>query len=170
MKNEYKITKALIKAWAKEYHLHGTSNIVLFVLWCLVGVIAAEGLLASIVMPSDWFAIYLFSVLLILAIYKLFISRFVIWSNRYKLSCTTYGVTEWMRTTEFLDDEIVLTDHTSVSKFQYSNIEKIKEKDNVIMIFMNHNIALRLYKDAFVVGSWDECKKMILEKKKDQSL
>ena len=66
-----------------------------------------------------------------------------------------------MRTIEFLDDEIVLTDHTSVSKFQYSNIEKIKEKNNVVMIFMNHNLALRLYKDAFVEGSWEECKEKI---------
>ena len=62
---------------------------------------------------------------------------------------------------EFLDDEIILTDHTSVSKLKYSNIEKIKEKNNVVMIFMNNNMALRLYKDAFVEGSWEECKKKI---------
>ena len=85
--------------------------------------------------------------------------------KRYKLFCTTYGVTEWMRTTEFLDDEIVLTDHTSISKFRYSNIQTIKEKNNVVMIFMNNNMALRLYKDAFVEGSWKECKERILEKK-----
>ena len=60
-----------------------------------------------------------------------------------------------------MDDEIILTDHTSVSKLKYSNIEKIKEKNNVVMIFMNHNMALRLYKDAFVEGSWEECKKKI---------
>ena len=70
-----------------------------------------------------------------------------------------------MSLSEFLDDEIVLTDHTSVSKFKYSNIQKIKEKNNVVMVFMNNNMALRLYKDAFVEGSWEECKKLILEKK-----
>ena len=77
---------------------------------------------------------------------------------------STYGVAEWMRTIEFLDDEIVVTDHTSISKFKYSNVKKIKEKKNVIMIFMNHNLALRLYQDAFVEGSWEECKKIIFEK------
>ena len=66
-----------------------------------------------------------------------------------------------MRTTEFLEDEIVLTDHTSVSKLKYSNIKKIKEKNNIVMIFMNDNMAWRLYKDAFVEGSWEECKNII---------
>ena len=110
--------------------------------------------------------VYLYALMFLIAIFKLFIQRFIIWSKRYKLYSTTYGVTEWIRTTEFLDDEIVLTDHTSVSKFKYSNIQKIKEKNNVVMIFMNNNMALRLYKDSFVEGSWDECKQMILEKKK----
>ena len=91
----------------------------------------------------------------------LFLARFFVWSKRYKLYSTTYGVSEWIRTTEFLDDEIILTDHTSVSKLKYSNIKTIKEKGNVVMIFMNNNMALRLYKDAFVEGSWEECKEKI---------
>mgnify|MGYP003315268821 CR=1 FL=1 len=102
-----------------------------------------------------------YALLTILVVFKLFLSRFVIWAKRYKLFSTLYGVSEWIRTTEFLDDEIILTDHTSVSKLKYSNIEKIKEKNNVVMIFMNNNMALRLYKDAFVEGSWEECKKKI---------
>ena len=164
MKNEYKVTKDLIHSWAKEYHLHGTSNIILFVFWCIVGVIGIAGMIFSIALHMDWIVIYLYALMLIIAVFKLFIQRFIIWSKRYKLYSKTYGVTEWMRTTEFLDDEIVLTDHTSVSKLQYSNIQKIKEKNNVLMIFMNNNTALRLYKDAFVEGSWEECKKMLSEK------
>ena len=165
MKNEYKITKDLIKSWAKEYHIHGGVNIFLFVLWCVVGIIGLLGLIFSISMTLDWRVIYIYALMFIIAVFKLFIQRFIIWSKRYKLYSTTYGVTEWMRTTEFLDDEIVLTDHTSVSKFKYCNIQKIKEKNNVVMVFMNNNMALRLYKDAFVEGSWEECKKLILEKK-----
>ena len=166
MKNEYKITKDLIKSWAKEYHLHGTANIFLFIFWCVVGVIGFFGLIFSITMSLDRKAIYLYALTLIIAIFKLFIHRFIVWSKRYKLYSTTYGVTEWMRTTEFLDDEIVLTDHTSVTKFKYSNIQRIKEKDNVVIIFMNNNMALRLYKDAFVEGSWEECKRILFEKSK----
>jgi hypothetical protein len=166
MKNEYKITKDIIKSWAKEYQLHGTANIFLFILWCFVGVVGFFGLIFSVAMSLDWKIIYLYALMLIIAIFKLFIQRFIVWSKRYKLYSTTYGVTEWMRTTEFLDDEIVLTDHTSVTKFKYSNIQRIKEKGNVVMIFMNNNMALRLYKDAFVDGSWEECKRILFEKSK----
>ena len=166
MKNEYKITKDLIKSWAKEYHLHGTANIFLFIFWCVAGVIGFFGLIFFIAMSSDWKIIYLYALMLIIAIFKLFIQRFIVCSKRYKLYSTTYGVTEWMRTTEFSDDEIVLTDHTLVTKFKYSNIQRIKEKGNVVMIFMNNNMALRLYKDAFVEGSWEECKRILFEKSK----
>ena len=165
MKNEYKITKDLIKSWAKEYHLHGTANIFLFFLWCVVGIVGISGMIFSIVLHTDWMVVYLYALMLIIAVFKLFIQRFIVWSKRYKLYSATYGVAEWMRTTEFLDNEIVLTDHTSVSKFKYGNIQRIKEKGNVVMIFMNNNMALRLYKDAFVDGSWESCKKLILEKK-----
>ncbi len=161
MKNEYKITKELMKSWAKEYHLHGAANIVGFIIWCVLGVIGIAGLIFSIALYRDWFPIYMFSLFTFVAFFKLFLARFFVWSKKYKLYSTTYGVTEWMRTIEFLDNEIVFTDHTSVCKLQYGNIEKIKEKNNVVMIFMNNNTALRLYKDAFVEGSWEECKQKI---------
>ncbi|MBQ8566989.1 MAG: YcxB family protein [Clostridia bacterium] len=121
---------------------------------------------SSIAIYADWIATLLYALILIIAVFKLFIQRFIVCSKKYKFYSTTYGVTEWMRTTEFLDDEIVMTDHTSVSKLKYSNIQKIKEKNNVVIIFMNGNAALRLYKNAFIEGSWEACKKMILEKKK----
>ena len=169
MKNEYKITKDLIKSWAKEYHIHGAANIFLFIFWCVVGVVGLSGMIFSIAIHTDWIAAFLYALMLVIAVFKLYIHRFIAWSKRYKLYSTTYGVTEWMRTTEFLDDEIVLTDHTSVSKFKYSNIQKIKEKNNVVIIFMNNNMALRLYKDAFSEGSWEECKEIIIRKKNVKS-
>jgi len=105
--------------------------------------------------------IYIYALFTVLAVFKLFFARFFFWSKRYKLYSTTYGVSEWIRTTEFLDDEIIITDHTSVSKLKYSNIKTIKEKNNVVIIFMNNNMAIRLYKDAFVEGSWEKCKEKI---------
>ena len=164
MKNEYKITKDLIKSWAKEYYIHGSANIFLFIFWCVVGVVGVSGIIFSMAIYADWIATLLYALILVIAVFKLFIQRFIVCFKKYKFYSTTYGVTEWMRTTEFLDDEIILTDHTSVSKFKYSNIQKIKEKNNVVIVSMNNNMALRLYKDSFVEGSWDECKQMILKK------
>ena len=165
MKNEYMITRALMRSWAKEYHLHGTANIISFILLCILELISVTFLILSIVYALNWLYIYIFALGSLLAFYKLFVARFVIVANRYKLFSKTYGVSEWMRTTEFLEDEIVLTDHTSVSKLRYENVQRIKENNNVIMIYMNNNTGLRLYKDAFVEGTWEECRARILEKK-----
>ena len=166
MKNEYKITKQLMMSWAKEYHIQGAANIILFVLWGVVGlmglsIIVLEAMLTSMG-GGDGLNWYIGILLLLLAIFKLFIARYVVWSKRYKLYSDTYGVPEWIRTTEFAQDEIILTDHTSVTKLKYENVKKIKEKGNVVMIFLKHGLALRLYKDAFVEGTWEECKEKII--------
>ncbi len=161
MRNEYKITKKLMMSFAKEFHLQGAANIILFVLWCLVAVIGLTMVILLSAFGGDFIHWYLSVLFLVFSAYKLLFSRFVVCSNRYKLYSKTYGVTEWIRSTEFGDEEITVCDHTSVTKFKYYNIKKIKEKDNVILIFFNNNLALRLYKDAFVEGSWDECRKKI---------
>ncbi len=149
-------------SWAKEYHLQSAANIILFVLWFLVGIIG----LAMIILLgfegggewTDWCISVMF---LLSSVFKLFFSRFFVINNRYKLLSKTYGVSEWIRATEFTDDEIVFFDHTSVTRFKYENIKKIKDKNNIVFIYFNHNMALRLYKDAFVEGSWEECKNKI---------
>ena len=162
MKNQYKIDKKEMLSWAKELHLYGASNIILFSLWTLVGVIGLALLVLLAVNGGEWTRWYLAVLFVILSVYKLFFSRFVVLSRRFKMFSQTYGVYEWLRTTEFADDEIILTDHNSVSKFRYENIKKIKEKGNQVFIYMNNNLALRLYKDAFIEGaSWEECKKKI---------
>lgn len=166
MKNEHKITKELMMSWAKEYYLFRSRDIILAILWSIVGLC---GLIPLIALASvggeatDWILSIL---LIVLATYKLFIGRFVYMSKRYKMFSKTYGVDEWLRTIEFMEDEIVLTDHTTVNKLQYHNIKKVIEKGNVVLILFNDNIAFRLYKDAFIDGSWEECKELLNSKQK----
>ncbi|MBO5938481.1 MAG: hypothetical protein J6Q82_03165 [Clostridia bacterium] len=165
MKNEYKITKQEMMSWAKEYSLHGKRNIVSFILFLILGI---DGLfliiLNSLTKDASLLDWYLAAIFLIVSVYKLFFERFVVMSRRYKIYSTTYGVSEWIRSAEFTDDEIILTDHTSVSKFKYQNIKRINTKGNVVMIFFNDNIGLRIYKDSFVEGSWEEFKEKISSK------
>ena len=162
MKNQYKIDKKEMLSWAKELHLYGASNIILFSLWALVGVIGITMLIILAINGGEFLKWYLAVIFVILSVFKLFFSRFVVLSRRYKMFSQTYGVDAWLRTTEFTDDEIILTDHNSVSKFRYESIKKVKEKGNLVIIYMNNNLALRLYKDAFIEGaSWEECKKKI---------
>ena len=77
-----------------------------------------------------------------------------------------YGVTEWIRSVDFGDDEITVTDHNSVYKYRYTDIKRIKEKNESVIIFFKFNLVIKLYKDAFVTGSWEECKRMIAKKRK----
>ena len=46
----------------------------------------------------------------------------------------------------------------------YENIQKIKNNGNAVTILFNNNIGLRIYKDAFVEGSWEEFKEKISAK------
>lgn len=128
MKNEYKITKEVMMSWAKEYHLRGARNIIMFILLCLLGLIGIDGLIHLSFVGGDWIDWYLSILFLIVSLYKLFFQRFAIMSNRYKMYSKTYGVAEWIRTTEFTDHEIIVSDHTSITKLKYENIKKIKEK------------------------------------------
>jgi len=161
MKNEYKITKDLIKSWAGEYPLYGAVNILLFLVWCIAGILGITGLILSTVLGLDRWVTWLYVLITLIALYRLFVWRYVLWAKRYKIYADTYGVTEWIRTVEFTDEEIILTDHTSVNRFRYSNIRKIKEKGNLVILLMQHNLVLRLYKDAFSEGSWEECEEKL---------
>ena len=158
MKNQYKITKKEMLSWIKEWRLQGASNIILFALWCISGATGFGALIAITFFEAHWIFCFLF--LLCLLLFILYAPLFVL-SNRYQTLSKAYGKAEWVRTTNFAEDEIVVADHTSITKFRYENIKKIKEKNTVIIIFFNNNLAIRLYKDTFIEGSWEECKQKI---------
>ncbi|MBR6708237.1 MAG: YcxB family protein [Clostridia bacterium] len=161
MKNEYKITRQEMMSWAKGCHLYGAVNIFRFVLWCMVGLLCLGLLTILFVVGGDWIYWYFAILFLLFSIFQLFFSRFLVMANRYRLFAKTYGVTEWIRSVEFTEDEIIVCDHTSVTKLKYGNIKTIKEKNNLIVILFNHNLMLRLYRDAFVEGSWEACRDKI---------
>ncbi len=130
----------------------------------LRGLLRFVGIVVSILIHGDPQDYLFFILVLLVAVYKLFFNRFVVWSKRYKLYVKTYGVTEWIRSTEFLENEIILTDHTTTMQYRYDQIAKIKEKNNIVMLFFKNKTATRLYKDAFIEGSWQECREPIARK------
>lgn len=174
MKNEYKVNKKLMMSWAKKYYIQGTAGIILFVLEIFLLVLGLALLALLIAFGGDflrWYCAFLF---LFISVFKLFFARFIAMSRRHKVLSLLYGVSEWTRTIEFGEDEITITDHNSTSKVQYSLIKKIKDskKKNEIEILSHSSIGgLKLYKDAFVEGSWEECRELLLSKmeKKDQT-
>ncbi|MBR5273562.1 MAG: hypothetical protein IKU25_09280 [Clostridia bacterium] len=160
MKNQYTVNKKLFMEWAKEYHLVGARIIISFVLFCLIGLISLARILFSIVY-NEYTLLFPYVAVFILSVYYLFFSRFRVMSNRFKTLARIYGVDEWIKTVEFGDDVITIYDHNNISVFQYSNIKKIKEKDNRVAILLKTYAAIRVYKDKFIEGNWEECKKKI---------
>ena len=166
MRNEYTITKDLMKSWAKEYYKNGGSYTVRLILLVLVAV--CEVMCAVYFMRFPIYQIFsLFAIFIFLfALYCIFLQPKVLYLKRYKMDSKIYGATEWIRSVDFGDDEITVTDHNSVYKYRYTDIKRIKERDDRVIIFFKFNLAIKLYKDAFVTGSWEECKRMIAEKRK----
>ena len=160
MKNKYKITRDLMMSWSKN--IFGTATVAFLIFYCIIIVfsVCLLGLLAFTRIAD--LKLWLMGIfILIFASYRLFFLRYYFFAKRYKILSKTYGVTEWIRTTEFNDDEIVLTDHNSVCKLKYENIKRISENGNNVIIYFNDNLSTRLYKDAFVEGTWEECKEKI---------
>jgi hypothetical protein len=166
MKNEFTVTKQEMLSWVKRYIFTGAVNKILFALYLLLGLVGVSSLLTVISNDGDKFSGAIGIASVIISVYKLFFERRVFMLRRYNLYAKTYGVDEWQRIIEFTDDDIVLSDHTSISRFRYENIRKIiNEPDTVILVF-NGNAALRFYKNAFVEGTFDECMEKIESKMK----
>lgn len=166
MRNEYKVTKDLMKSWARDYYKNGGSYTVRLIVLILVAICEVECAVYFLRFPIY----HIFSLaaigIFVFALYCIFLQPTVNYSKSYKMHSKIYGVSEWIRSTDFGDDEITVTDHSSVYKYRYVDIKRIKETDDGAIIFFKFNLAIRLYKDAFACGSWEECKKLIAEKRR----
>ena len=161
MKNEYKVNKALIMSWAREYVLVGVKSYISVV---LLSAVLLCGVLMTVLLffiDAPWYYWAIAILYLLIAAYKLFIARFVLLAKRYKTYAATYGLSEWTRTIELCDNEIVMTDATSRTVIRYENIRRVVEKGSTVILILNDNMGLRLYKDAFAEGDWESCRRYL---------
>ena len=164
MKNEYNVNKEEIISWSKGYLIRsalGITWICLYVILFLIGVALITLLALGGGDPLKWGVAV---IAIILPIYRLFFSQYVFARSKYKMLSKTYGVTEWIRTIELTDEDIVVTDHTSLMRFKYSNLRKIIDRDKKVLLLFTNNLSVRLYKDKFTEGTWQECKEMLESK------
>ena len=175
MKNEYTITKKLMKSWAKGWWFNSADNMFTLLYICCVQAFAIFipylyvylfHFLGYKTIPDLVYSI-IFNAFHIEALLFLLLTPFIPRVRcviKYTLLCKNYSVKEWQRVTEFTDDEIIVTDHESIFKYQYRTIRRVKERENVVHIFLKSGTEIIIHKDAFVSGSWDECKKLISQK------
>lgn len=157
IKNEYRVTKKVYLSWVAEGMFKGT-RLVMTIVWCVfalcMGVMAAISYLQG------------FCILMMLfGIYRAFGRIFVISNRQYKLLAEMYGAEEgWLRTITFEEEEIVLSEGRTTVKYAYKDIIEVQEKDNKIWLKAVDKTVIRMYKDCFVEGTWEECKQLLQAK------
>ena len=171
MKNEYTVTKKLMKSWAKGAWFNSADNMLRLLFMC--------GALAFILYVPH-LSIHLFRFMgynkITDLLYYIFHTEALvlfplipfaprIWRvNEYNIIRKNYSVESWQRSIELTEDEIIVTDHKSLFKYQYRTITRVKERGNVVHIFLKSGTEIIIQKDAFVSGSWYDCKKLISQK------
>ena len=160
MKNEYKVTRETILSEAKGYHFRSPLRIFFFAFWCLAGVFWGA-MSALLFVLGSWIYGGIGVLVLLLCIYKLFISPARYFQNKYRALAAQHRVPEWTRTFVFGEEEILLTDHKATIKIKYTDIKRVKEKGNTVLLILGGNLLMRIYKDAFTEGTWEECKEKL---------
>lgn len=173
MKNRYKITKDLMLSWANGHHFRTIGSILMLLISCYLAIFGSAEFI-RIFYLYGYHLIYVVELLAlemilgafaVTAFFKIFFQPRSLYKKAYNRSALAYGTSEWTCTIELSDDDIIYTEHTTVVRYQYKNIVKIRDKKDSVMIFFNHGAAIILYKNAFVDCSWEDCKKLIAEKR-----
>ena len=150
--NEYQVTWKLYRSWVAENMTKG-ARLVMMVAWCVITLLC---LVLAITAESGFKS--LFFVLAVLGIYRAFFRSFVIAKSQYRRLALSYGKESWTRRIAFEDDGINLREGNLSLHYAYSDIINIHEKENEIRLDASDKTVLRLYKDAFVESSWNECR------------
>lgn len=181
MTNEYTITKRLMKSWVKGWWFNSIGRTALLIILCCEAIIL-------IMMPFqiDYYLGYKVAYETFVFMYYVICHTFVLsvclfipvaprieyanpynsnhQHNHYKTCSKNYCVKKWKRSIELTENEIIVDDEYSVLKFEYSAVKRVKERRKVVIIFLKSGFEIRLYKNAFVTGSWEECKKLLSSK------
>lgn len=160
MVNEYTANKELFMSMLKERSItvSGVIHLILnlYVLGCGLYILRMSILIGNRV--SFWIAAIIF---ILYSLLNMILGRRLYVRRMYKTLSKINGASEWKVTVTFTDSEVVRTEANMTHKLPYRNFIKYKEfGDSVILIFVGNSVA-RIYKSAFVEGSWEECKTML---------
>lgn len=153
--NEYQVTWKVYRSWAAENMAKG-ARLVMMIIWCILTVLC---LLLAVLDESPLSRLYM--ILVFFGIYRAFFRNFVIARGQYRRLARINGGENWTRKITFEEDGINLTEGNSSFHFAYSDIVRIREKGNKIWLDAANKTVLRLYRDAFVESSWEECRELL---------
>ena len=165
MKNEYTVDYNLLKSFLIEAKFSGI-RLGFFIGYCIIafGMLAVTVLYLVFIPNFDKIAVFMMFIVVFFAIYSAFIRDLIIFKKQYNFLVKTYGCKSWTRTIVFGDEKITTTEATRTITCNYSDIIDITENGNRIWIKLSNKTVIRLFKDAFIDCTWEECKDYILSK------
>ena len=156
MKNEYEVTEKLFLSWGKESMLKG-ERLKFMIFWSVLAIL-------MIVFCMIYSGNILFAFLAAYCLYRAFLRNFVMTKGQYRTLVKSHGTDKWIRTITFEDEFICVNDGNASVKYSYIDVVGVREKGNKIWLDTNKQAVIRLYKNTFVIGSYDECLNLIKEK------
>ena len=160
MRNEYIIDWPLLKKWNKESNYSGL-GLAVFIYRCALLVCSIVCIVWTFMANMYSYCIY-FALISLFCFYRAFLWNIMIIKHRYKRFVQTYGKKSCILTICFEDNEIVIKEEKTETKYNYSDILRIVEKDEIVYLRLQAKKVMRLYKSKFIDGTWGECKEKIL--------
>lgn len=170
MKNQYLITWELYKSWMFDVNVRRERRRrYLMIGWCiLLAVCLFMG--AVCLFMGIWPYEILFFIFAVFCAYRAFLRNMLLASRQFKAMRDRFKKNEWVRTIQFEDDRITLSEEDFlVIKYCYSDIVDIKECGNQIYLDMQDKSVIRLYQSAFVDTDWNRCKAWIESRRKQEA-
>ena len=164
MKNQYTITKELVKKWAHESCFIGRNRTIFIMYMIVAAAFAAIFVMYAFFVKSSWHNIYISLIMCAITVYKAYPERIINASERYKQLAKLNGAAAWGMVVDFAETEIVVTEGTATVSISYAGISKIVEKKDKYLIFLKSKNYIRIYKDAFVDCTEEECMDYIRSK------
>ena len=163
IRNEFAVTREMYLDWCRESQKKGIAG-KFRVSWALLAVVMF--IMGAALLLSDlsarMFGLYFFA-LGAFCVFRFF--RYgVVYKAQYKKLAELSGGDNWMRTIDFTDDGIITTNGSIIIKNTYDEITALRETGNKIVLDTNKTAVIRLYKDSFTLGSYEEFKSLIKEK------
>ena len=155
VKNEYIVTEKMYLSWGRENWKKG-AQLVFLILWTILAVCIS---LLNIL--GGWTAFNI--IMLLFCLYHGFLRNYVVTRAQYKRLSRAHGASDWVRTIDFGEDEILINDGNVSVKYAYKDITGMREKGNKIWLDAANKTVIRLYKDCFVDTDYETWKNWMKE-------
>ena len=150
MRNEYTVTWKLYREWLIENKIKGI-KLFFLLFWSFMEIV-----ILIRICYKGFSVLYL--LMTIYCVHRAFFLDYIAAKKQYTHLAKVYGGENWTRIITISDTDIYISEGTSVINYNNTDVVRVKEKDDRIWLDMNSDTVIRLYKSAFVEGSWETCK------------